>query len=381
MFVIAAIREGHRPRVSPLRWFYLSVGLYLAWVVVRCLISGAPLEAFNYVREEWLFVIVPLSVYMLRDESRVEAVDLALSAGVILITIVSLAMFFAGVQWSFRDGFETITYEFPRARGIFAHALTFGNYVAVAGVYLLARALTAPETGVGWHRRLAAAGGIAGAAATFLCNSRGPIIALFAGLFALLWIAKGRRRWFGLAVVALALIVAAGSPGIRGRFTQEVKRNLNAQWPGSRLFIWEHSALVARENLLIGTGPGKFRDTYAASLLPNVPPERHYTHAHNDLLNVAAVFAIPGLAAFVLMWVVALGTIVRARRRAGPETWARSAATAALVASLVFFVSSLTEATFVDEEVRALLMLVWGVGMAAGYKNDGGPVAASGLTT
>ena len=55
---------------------------------------------------------------------------------------------------------------------------------------------------------------------------------------------------------------------------------------------------------------------------------------------------------------------------------------AAFIGSVMFFLTSLIEATFADEEVRQLLMLIWAVGLGIWYKrqymgaDDGGQLSS-----
>jgi O-antigen ligase len=367
LFILVAIGQRHQPFVKSLRWFYLAVAFYLGWVIIRSLMCSSPLECLNYAREEWLWIIVPITVYLVRDDRNLDRFALALSVGLIFITVASLVMYGTHTLWGLRSGFSPVTEEFPRMRGLFAHALTFGNYTSTATAFLLGYVVLDRSAGGRW-RHVLVAGGVAGIISTLLCNSRGPIIALVAAMVLLVLLLKGRTRWWGVAVLVAALILAAAVPGIRGRFTQEVERNLITEWPGSRIFIWEHSWQVAEDNLLVGIGPGQFADAYEATLTSDVPENRRYTHAHDDLLNTLAVFGLPGLVTFVAMWLAALGYFWFGWRRSGPGDRVGAISAAALLGTVAFAVGGLTEASFVDEELRALLMFIWGVGLAGSYK-------------
>jgi len=125
---------------------------------------------------------------------------------------------------------------------------------------------------------------------------------------------------------------------------------------------------VIQENPIFGVGQGNFKAAYSSHLRVDIPEKRKHVHAHNDLLNVAAISGVPGAVFFLGMWLAALGYFWkgwRMRRKAEPDG---TLALAALVGSVVFFVTSLFEATFADEEVRQMLMFIWAAGLWPRYK-------------
>jgi len=108
---------------------------------------------------------------------------------------------------------------------------------------------------------------------------------------------------------------------------------------------------------------GNFRHEYAPLLPEGTDPRRIQSHAHNDWLQAAVVGGIPGLATYFAMWVIAIMLLIRIYRDRNQSVEARAMALAALCGSVVFFSGSMTEATFLDEEVRHLLMLIWAAGL------------------
>ena len=68
-------------------------------------------------------------------------------------------------------------------------------------------------------------------------------------------------------------------------------------------------------------------------------------------------------------WPKPVFDIAAVQRYDPPVSPTASVAAAALLASLVFLASSVTEATFSDEEPRALLMFVWAAGLTVWYKS------------
>ena len=75
---------------------------------------------------------------------------------------------------------------------------------------------------------------------------------------------------------------------------------------------------------------------------------------------------------FLCLWIAVLRLLWLGRRLVVENPEQRGIPAAAIAASLTFLVASLSEATFADEEVRAILMLVWAVGLAVWYKSETG---------
>jgi len=85
---------------------------------------------------------------------------------------------------------------------------------------------------------------------------------------------------------------------------------------------------------------------------PDIPEIRKHAHAHNDLLNVAAVAGIPGALFFLGIWLALFLTLWKGWRAAALENRHRAYLGGAILASAFFFACSFTEAAFADEEVR-----------------------------
>jgi len=257
-----------------------------------------------------------------------------------------------------------------RMKGSFSHPLTYGDFNAVAAVFVLAYALMRERVFSTWSGRLWVIGGFAGLLNTLMSNSRGPLLAIIGGLVLLPFVV--RRRYIPVALAALVLVlgVVFSVEGISKRFSEKMDEHLTSEFAGGRRFIWEHTLLIIEGSPWLGVGPGNFGAAYEASLTTEVAKIRLFMHAHNDVLNVTAVAGIPGGLLFVGLWLTVLVYLWLGYRRAGPGTVARQIAGAALLGSLVFLASSITEATFSDEEPRALLMFLWAAGLSVWYKTD-----------
>jgi O-antigen ligase len=183
----------------------------------------------------------------------------------------------------------------------------------------------------------------------------------------LLFFTRAGRRW-GWAILVAVVLVGLLTPSVRSRFTTELGYHLNADWPGGRLFIWERSLEMVADHPITGVGPGNFDHEYRQRLDPSVASNFWYQHAHNDFIEAAARSGIPGLVTFVLLWTALLYSLTRQWRQAGEDPEGRRQLAISMIGSVVFLVASMTEATFSDEEVRTLLMLVWAIGLSGVYK-------------
>ena len=126
---------------------------------------------------------------------------------------------------------------------------------------------------------------------------------------------------------------------------------------------------VIGENPVVGVGVGNFRREYITHLRPDIGGNRKLGHAHNDPLNIAAIAGIPGGLIFLSLWAVLFSYLWKGWQRWRTDPVSSPFILGAILASAVFFITSLTEATFADEEVRQMLMFVWSAGLWSWYKN------------
>jgi (heptosyl)LPS beta-1,4-glucosyltransferase len=225
-------------------------------------------------------------------------------------------------------------------------------------------------------RRLVQVAAVLAATAALLSYSRSAVAAIALTLV-LAGLLVGRK--VALRVILLlaitGIVVWIAMPGLAGRYAETSDRDLDRNYEGGRIFIWLNSWDIIRNHPLLGVGTGNFETEYAARLRPDIESFRKHAHAHNDLINIAASNGIPGACLFAGLWVVVLRLFWRQWRRLDSGV-PRYYALAALLASIAFFLTSLTEATFADEEVRQLLMFTWAAGLWPLYNGRavaGGP--------
>ncbi|HOP05861.1 MAG TPA: O-antigen ligase family protein [candidate division Zixibacteria bacterium] len=370
LFLIVMIRDRSNPFAGELKNIYWLIGALLAWYIIAAMVGGTPLKSLNTMREAWLFCVIPIGAAVMQRPDYQRLLLRCFVLAVLVISIYGILQYVFGLNW-FKS---TPLQEAPgfgfKVRGNFTHRLTFGNYYGTAAAFLLGLGLLPGNNLDRRHRFLILLTAGLAALATVLTFSRTVaagmvIVAVLAGLLT-------RKR----AAIALISIVAAvglaawlAIPGLSNRFVGDSTRDLSTDYEGSRLFVWSNTASIISDNPIFGVGPGNFPEEYAARLRPDIPEYRKLPHAHNDLLDVAAQTGIPGALLFAALWLTVLWRQFRNFRQ-GINPTAQRLALAGLLGSLLFLISSATEATFSDEEVRQLLMFLWATGLPIWYKNE-----------
>lgn len=182
-----------------------------------------------------------------------------------------------------------------------------------------------------------------------------PVAALVAG-GALFWLAGLPPRRAALAAAAvgvLAVVLAFAVPPLRDRVEtvadQLARGNVNAALTG-RLDGWRAALWMVGEHPWTGVGHGAYRAEFAEAKLELLDRgaefypahlEPFFANAHNDFLEAAAEWGLPGVA--VLLWGLAvLGWSLAAGGRAEPgsaERWDRAFAWGAAGAGTVLAVA------------------------------------------
>jgi len=369
LFLVLAIADSHRPWTGALKVVYIAIAAYICWEVLASLLGPTPIGSLQTVREEWLFVAVPIGIYLLRDRSRRDGILTALAVGVVFLSLYGYLQHFFGIELYRSESLLPAGGFGWQARGTFTNRNTYSIFFATSSTLFMSLAFWPALDIASWRRRLyGAAGGLA-ALAVFFSYTRGALVAL--AVAALIGAAMLGRRLAVAAAAAAALAAVAVwlfMPGLVGRIGETASKDIDLNRPAGRLFIWSQSLKMAAEHPVLGIGPGNFNEVYAAQLDPDVPPSRHVGGAHNDLLHIAVKAGIPATLIFLALW------LTLARRLAGGwRRWIQSDPNragfcfAAGVSSLCFFLTSLFDTSFHDEETRMLLMIVWSVGLWAWY--------------
>lgn len=347
------------------RRLYLIVGLFIALSALSGIVNGSAVSSLVALKEEWLFLIIPLTVFLMREKIFSDWLWWLLLGSVCVIALYGWLQHFFG--FNLRSDF--LLYQSPdglySAWGNFHNRLTFGNLFATLGLFFVSAAVFQRERR--WRIGFAITGALAVGAALF-SYSRGSLIAMAVGSLVLLYFSFRRAPKLTLAVGALAVLaLLVANPEalqrLKGQLPMELGQYETArERSNSRITIWSVSGEIVSENPVFGVGPGNFRAAYEATDSSLV---RVYNHAHNDALNIAAYAGIPTALAYLAIWFYLLRRLWRSLRERPAPGFATALTVGALVGSVTFFTCSLAEAAFADEEVRVGLMLIWGFGIWA----------------
>lgn len=352
-------------RLSPSeKRLYLLIGIYVTWEIFSALVNDSPARSLWTLKEEWLFLFVPLALRaMLRERWR-ERFLFALALSTIVLGLYGWLQHFFLLNLRPDFALGIMPDGLARASGAFHNTLTYGNLFALLSVVFVILALYTRANGIRW---LYAAAGIIAGGATVFSYSRGPIVALTVGLA--LAAALSFRISRRLALGFFALIVISGAllaPNLVDRFRAALNPDESKQTVRdkavSRITIWSTTVEIITEHPLFGVGPGNFYDAYKKKA-PDLSV--HFSHAHNDALNIAAYAGVPAAALYFCIWGYLLYLFSRETFRRSPGDPGAAVLAASLAGIVVFFVASQTEAAFSDEEVRSFLMVLWGFGLWA----------------
>ena len=345
---------------------YSIVALFLALEIVASLTSVAPLTSLLALRKEWLFTLIPLSLRAFRDRDFHKYFFWTLTASVTLIATYAAIQHYNGMT-PLRPGQPMIFSPdgLYRVVGNFHNPLTFGNYLVVVSAFLIARGMGAAKSVLSFATVSSA---VFGAVVSFFTYKRGPAFGLVCGWVTLsvFQIRRNRALVIGLTigVVALGALLA---PRFLERVEDTVATELTnedmTRWQYSmrRTTIWRTAGNIIIDKPLLGVGAGNFEEAYKQHADSVVVA--FLSHAHNDILNIAASSGIPACLVYLFMWFYMFRELLRSRKRSNPRAAGRVALSATVVASVAFFAVALTEVAFTKEVVRSALMIFWGYGL------------------
>ncbi len=367
IFLIGQVWWRANPFVGKLRPLYWAILAYIVWLLIAAAVSPDFMVGLNDMRGEWLFAAVPIGVFLLAERRYRRPLIVIFVIGVGMIALYGIIQHFTGVYWFKKVPPLPAGDDTYRIFGGFSTRITFGNYLATAAVFILTWTLLRFWDHPLWLRVSGLVATSFATLATVWTYSRGSLASIFVAL-GLAALTAGWKRAVGLIglliLVLITLLVAA--PQMADRIVTAGKNDLNPNYEGGRPYIWRHSIDMALEHPIFGVGPGFFPPNYAKRLPPDIADYRKLPHAHNDSLHLMAAAGIPGAVTFLAIWVILARLLWRGYRSGDDEVRAYSGA--ALAASAAFFFTSLFEATFVDEEVRQMLMFAWAVGLWPWYK-------------
>jgi len=342
VWLVLARRAGIVPRLRlPLA---LPLTIFVAWTVVAALASAQPMDGLatckNLINLACLWIVAST----LDDAASAQRflTGLALALGVVAaLAIVQVGACSAMTPaMSFGRVFEKFFRHCQRAHGFFSIYMTLAGVLALVLTAILPRLLRLEEVA-----RLAPVW-LLGVVALALTYVRGAWIGLAAG--GLVVLASLRRRSVAaLALVVVVLAALAALPGVAERL--RTIGSMRDDTTRDRLAMLSTGLALVRQHPVTGIGPGQVKRVYPIAAGPDAL--RHSTsHLHNTPLQIAVERGLPGLAAWLAIFVVFLSHTVRfvRGRPEGPERTLVIGVQGAIVA---FLVAGLFEYNFGDTEV------------------------------
>ncbi len=310
------------------------------------------------IREDWLFLMMIIGAVVFRNIKNLTRVLDFFVAGVIFMGGYGIWQHFVGVDLYHGVLLDKMVFGY-RAIGNFSTYLTFSGFFAIASIFLVPVGFSVTSKPRKFIYLLASQIGLV----CILFNySRSTIVALVIGGIVLVVLVGARyRKWVSLI---LLLTLAAGivvSPDFLNRFKNMGQTEFSIEYANSRFAIWETTLSMIKEDPILGIGPGNFHAKYIEYRKNRTG--RNLSHAHNDILHVAAVSGIPCALLFLLLWFLVLLYLYKGYARC-PDGFQKGLILGSFLASVVFLVMAQFEAFFADEEVRLLLMFLWGIGLA-----------------
>lgn len=282
-------------------------------------------------------------------------------------------------QWSTKvPALAALTTRLPTALDAVNPNILAGTLLWVAPP-ALAMAATAVAGRFGIRRRWAA-GGLALAAivaASFLLlvlvltQSRSGWLGLAAGLGLMALLALVRYRPAGVIVLLLVAAIAAAVVflGDEERFllllrTVGAGGALGGAGLAGRQEIWTRAVYGLQDFPFTGMGMGAFRRV-VHHLYPLflIGPETDIGHAHNHLLQAGLDLGLPGLVAYMSMWLGAGALLWQSWRRAGARRL-RAVAVGLGSALFAYFIFGMTDAIALGERPGFLFWYLLGLAVA-----------------
>jgi putative inorganic carbon (HCO3(-)) transporter len=223
--------------------------------------------------------------------------------------------------------------------------------MTLAGVLTLVLVSVLPRVAYGGRRLVwGVPAWLAGVLALGLTFVRGAWVGFVVGAAAC--VIALRRRWIVLAAlvfVAVAVATAATNYELRKRVRSF--GDLANDTARDRLAMFGTGLGLAIAHPITGIGPGQVKRVYPTVAAPEAL-RRSTSHLHNAPLQIVVERGLPGLAAWVAIWVGFFGAAVRVfRRLPTTEEPARALVLGSMAAIGAFLIAGLFEYNFGDTEV------------------------------
>lgn len=351
-FVLVLAPRAVRPRA---RWPLLGpLAAFAVWTLVAALASARPVESVLASRGLLTLATFYVVLHALPDARAAGRFlnGLLIAVGIVaLLSIVQVGFCpSSGTVESSHAAVRLLMRKCGRARGFFS------IYMTLAGVLVLVLVSALPRLALG-GRALAWAlpSWLAGILALGLTSVRGAWLGFAAGCVGC--VLGLRRRWLVLAALVLVL---AGTFAVEPRLLDRARTigSLADETTRDRLAMLGTGLGLAIEHPITGIGPGQVKNVYPRVASPEAL--RHSTsHLHNTPLQIVVERGLPGLGAWIAIWVGFFGAAWRVfRQLPRGDDEARALVLGSIAAIAAFLIAGLFEYSFGDTEVLLVALAV-----------------------
>jgi len=232
----------------------------------------------------------------------------------------------------------------------------FSIYMTLAGVLNIVLLATLPRVLPGGFRAWSVPVWLVTVAGLAMTYTRGAWLGLGAGAAALLPMNRRGRLVLLAILVLLPLVFLLGPRELSHRFRS--MSDPDEAGIKERVYMWRSGLTMWRERPLLGWGPGGVKRAYSRYALPEAFKQRT-GHVHNTPLQILVERGLPGLAAWLAIWIAfyrrAIGML---RGLHATRTRERALVAGSIAAVTGFLVAGLSEYNFGDSEV---VMVAWAV--------------------
>jgi O-antigen ligase len=350
-FVLVLGPRTARPRAS---WPLIGPMLAFAlWTLVTVLASARPGESFMASRGLLTLLAFYVVLHALPDARAAARFANGLLIAVAIVAVLSIVQVgFCPAEGTVdsSSAVRLLMRKCARARGFFS------IYMTLAGVLSLVLVSTLPRVALGrpgtaWTLPA----WLAGLLALGLTSVRGAWLGFAAGVAGA---ALGlRRRWLVLAALVLVLAGAlVVEPGLLRRL--KTVGDITDDTTRDRLAMLDAGLRLAIAHPLTGIGPGQVKNVYP-TVASAEALRRSTSHLHNTPLQIVVERGLPGLAAWLAIWVGFFGAAWRVFRRIPPADEESSALVLGSMAAIAAFLAAgLFEYNFGDTEVLLVALAV-----------------------
>jgi len=355
IWIARRLARGHFVPATPLDW---PVCLMMLMVAVSLFVTFDPALSLEKVTGLLLGIGLYYAIVDFVSSANRDGLKWAVAgyaAAGLLLALVGLL----GTDWSSKFSFlNGVVGKLPSILTGLPGAENGINPNETAGALLWVLPVQLALVRIAWSRDIRSArygkailaGAIAAAAISagvlLLTESRAALVAALAGCLVLLWAIVPHTRRVGIAAGALAVIAVAAAlyigPGniVSSVFSESASFELGdyIRSAQSRMEIWSRALYGIQDFPLTGMGMNAFRRLMPALYPSSYPPDADLAHAHNHLLQVALDLGLPGLVAYVALWLVFVALVVDLLRQSssGPIRWLAGGIGGGLAAYAVF---------------------------------------------